>query len=71
MTPLDTEAGRRLAELVEARVRVYARPLWDMDRSTWEPRNGVAHVSKAWFSYLLVRPVPEADSTGLGPYRSC
>ena len=67
MTPLDTEAGRRVAELVEAGVRVYARPLWDMDRSTWVARDGVAHVSRAWFAYLLVRPVPEADSGGLEP----
>ena len=64
---LDTEAGRRTAELVDAGVPVFARPLWDASRSEWELRDGVAVVSRAFFSYLLVRPVPESDAQGLKP----
>ena len=68
LRPLDTEAGRRTAELVRARVPVYARPVWDARRSDWTLRDdGVAEVSRAWFAYLLVRPVPEADARGLEP----
>ena len=37
----------------------------DAKRSDFEVRNGVAYVSLAWFKYLLVRPVPEADAKGL------
>ena len=65
---LDTEAGRRTAELMAAKVPVYARPVWDAKKSDWTLRDdGVAVVSRAWFAYLLVRPVPEADSEGLDP----
>ena len=63
--PLDTEAGRRTRELLEARQPVYARPLWMTDQSVYEIENGVALVSFAWFQYMLVRPVPEADAQGL------
>lgn len=64
---LDTEAGRRTRELLEAGQPVYARPVWSTDRSEFEVRDGVAVVSRAWFSYILVRPVPEADAEGLDP----
>ena len=64
---LDTEAGRRTAELVTAGVPVFARPVWSTDRSRFRVRDGVAHVSRAWFVYLLVRPVPSADARGLEP----
>ncbi|MDE2974566.1 MAG: hypothetical protein OXU64_07595 [Gemmatimonadota bacterium] len=77
LDPLDTEAGRRTRELLAAGVGVYARPLWDPDRSDWSPAEGretesraaAAIVTRAWFKYLLVRPVPEADANGLEPLR--
>ena len=65
LDPLDTVAGRRTRELAKAGQPVYARPLWDQDRSTFETRDGVAYVSSAWFKYLLVRPLPREDAGGL------
>ena len=69
---LDTEAGRRTRELLAAGVAVFARPLWDPKESDWELSEdraeggrAVAVVSRAVFKYLLVRPVPEADASGL------
>lgn len=66
-TLLDTEAGRRTSELLDAELPVYARPLWDMDRSEWVAEGSRAVVSSAWFQYVLVRPVPDADSGGIDP----
>ena len=67
LAPLDTEAGRRTAELVTAGIPIYSRPLWDSKRSTWELRDGVAHVERAVFSYLLTRPVPSVEAQGWEP----
>ena len=65
LSPLDTPAGRNIEELIEAGVQVYARPLWDPDRSEWELDGDLARVTRAWFAYLLVRPVPAVDAVGL------
>ena len=65
LDPLDTEAGRRTRELLDAGQPVYARPLWTTEQSEFEVRDGVAYVTSAWFQYLLVRPVPEGDASGL------
>ena len=67
LSTLDTEAGRRTRELLDAGQPVYARPVWTTDQSEFEVVNGVAVVSRAWFAYLLVRPVPKADAKGLDP----
>ena len=67
LATLDTEAGRRTRELLDAGVDVYARPVWMTGESVFEVRDGVAYVSRASFSYLLVRPVPEPDARGLDP----
>ena len=65
LSPIDTEAGRRTRELLDAGQPVFARPIWTTDQSEFEVRDGVAYVSRAWFQYLLVRPVPEGDARGL------
>ncbi len=65
LTPLATEAGRRTRELLDAGQPVYARPVWTTDESEFEVVDGVAVVSRAWFSYILVRPVPASDAQGL------
>ena len=69
MIPLDTAAGRGLEELVDADVDVYARPTWTTDESEFEVVDGVARVTRAFFKYLLVRPVPEDDARGIDPLR--
>ena len=64
---MDTVAGRATAELLAAGQPVYARPLWDAQRSKWLAADGTARVSRAWFQYILVRPVPKASATGIDP----
>lgn len=64
----DTEAGRRVAEQVAAGIDVYARPILDFEASEFETEDGVAVVSRAEFSRILIRPVaarsaPEATRT--------
>ena len=66
LSPLATEAGRRTRELLDVGQPVYFRPVWT-DASEFEVVNGVATVSRAWFQYVLVRPVPEGDAQGLQP----
>lgn len=60
MHPLDTEAGRRAEELIEAGVDVYARPIIDFDSSDFVVRGGAAVVGSAIFSHVLVKPVDRA-----------
>ncbi|MYA43131.1 MAG: hypothetical protein F4087_12260 [Gemmatimonadetes bacterium] len=69
LSPLDTEAGRRTGELLDAGQPVYARPVWTTDDSEYEVAEGRAVVTRASFKYLLVRPVPEADAKGLDPLK--
>lgn len=59
--PLDTEAGRRTRELVEAGVDVYARPVVDFAESEYEVEGDTAVVRRAVFRYILVKPT---DRTG-------
>ena len=65
LSTLDTAAGRATRELLDAGQPTYARPVWTTAESEFEVRDGVAYVSAAWFQYLLVRPLPEADAAGL------
>lgn len=53
---LDTEAGRRVEELVEAGVDVHARPVIDFTESEFDVEGNVATVTAATFSYILVKP---------------
>ncbi|MDE2783790.1 MAG: hypothetical protein OXK77_12605 [Gemmatimonadota bacterium] len=67
MAPLDTEAGRRVEELVEAGVEVYARPVIDFEASEYEVEGDVARVRGALFSYILVKPTDR--TRGLDPLK--
>ena len=60
IAPLDTEAGRRTAELVEAGVGVHARPVIDFDASTYTVDGDTATVSVAAFDFVLIKPTPNA-----------
>ena len=72
--PLDTEAGRRLRELVGAGVGVYARPMIDFEESDYELEEGrasgagtVARIRRASFSFVLVKPTDRTE--GLDPLK--
>lgn len=54
--PLDTEAGRRIRELIGAGVAVHARPVIDFKRSAFVKDGRAARFSLAWFDYVLVKP---------------
>ena len=64
---LNTEAGRRTRELIDAGVEVHARPVLTPD-SEFEVDGIVARVSDADFSYILVKPTDR--TRGLRPLRS-
>ena len=67
LTPLATEAGRRVAELVAAGVGVYARPVIDFDESEYTVDGETATILEALFSFVLVKPT--VRSAGLDPLR--
>ena len=66
MELLDVEPARNLRSLVESGEAIYARPLWDPKRSDWTATGETALVTSAWFTTILVRPVPGFNS-GLDP----
>lgn len=77
--PLDTEAGRRTRELVDAGVEVFARPVVNFGASDFEVRGNVARVARAVFDYVLVKPthrteglepVQRAESRAVEPVRA-
>lgn len=59
--PLDTEAGRRTRELIEAGVPVYARPMVDMKLSPHDVQGDLVRIRQALFRYVLTKPT---DHTG-------
>ena len=65
LNPLDTEAGRRVRELVDAGVEVYARPVIDFDGSEYEIDGETALIRSADFRYILVKPTDRTE--GLDP----
>ena len=65
LRPLNTEAGRRIEEVIREGVTVFARPLIDMATSTVSIDGAVALVSAAVFTRILVRPVPEEAAKGV------
>ena len=65
--PLDTEAGRRTRELIEAGVEVYARPVIDFSESEYETEGDTAVIRRADFRYVLLKPTDRAE--GLEPLR--
>ena len=62
---IDTQPGRDVASLIEEGEDVHARPLWDGDESEYEVVGERATVTRAVFSYILVRAVDVAE--GLDP----
>lgn len=67
LDPLDTTHGRDLRDLVRVGVPVYARPVWDPDESDWTLEGDVAHVTRAVFRLVLVKPVQADRARGLDP----
>ena len=67
VAPLDTEAGRRTRELVEAGVPVYARPVIDFSESEYETGGDTAVIRRADFRYILLKPTDRTG--GLEPLR--
>ena len=65
--PLDTEAGRRIRELIGAGVAVHARPVIDFKRSAFVKDGRTARFSLAWFDYVLVKPTNR--TRGVDPLR--
>ena len=59
--PLDTEAGRRVAELIEAGVSVFARPVVDFELSGFTLDGPLAVVRRALFWYILVKPTDRTE----------
>lgn len=61
ITPLATEAGRRVSELVAAGVAVFARPVIDFDLSEYEIDGDTAVIQSADFRYVLVKPTDRTE----------
>ena len=61
LDPLDTEAGRRTRELIEAGVDVYARPVIEFEESVYALDGEAVIVTAATFSYVLVKPTDRTD----------
>lgn len=67
VSPLDTEAGRRVTELVDNDVEVFARPTIDFEASEYEVEGGVARITAADFGFVLVKPTDRTE--GLDPLK--
>lgn len=67
LVPLDTEAGRRTRELLDAGVRVDARIVNDFEAGEYEANGPLATIRRSVFSYILVKPTD--NTAGLEPLR--
>ena len=57
----DTRAGETISDLIQARAKIYARPLIEPDASTFKDVAGTREYTKAIFGGLLLKPIPDSD----------